>query len=145
MKLTCCKPGKGRSSSNFFAVPDEDFSTGMVTGTKLFREMLDAMKTSDASHPRHIQLIMSEMGSALKEKESSKSRRGAAMTVSWLMADALLHFAKNANFKPWLDSKLAEAERSKVFFDEREAKHKAEFVTHMKAAKAKKAAMEVSL
>lgn len=55
------------------------------------------------------------------------------------MADALLYFAQNANFKPWLDRKLAEAEKSKAWWDEREAKHKAEFVTRMKAGKAAKA------
>lgn len=139
MKLSCYKPGKGRTPSKYFAVPDEDFQTGVVTGTKLFLEMLESMKTSGESHPCYVQLLMGEMGAVLNEKErGSKSRRGAATTVSSLMADALLHFAKNANVKPWLDRKLAAAEQSKVWWDERDANHKAEFVARMGKAKAAK-------
>lgn len=139
MKLSCDKPSKGSVPSNFFAVPDEDFSTGMVTGTKIFQEMLMAMQTSGESHPCHVQLLMAEMGVAFKEKvRGSKNRQGAAVSMSWLMADAILYFAQHANFKPWMERKLAEAERAKVFFDERETKHKAEFVARMKAAKAAK-------
>ena len=139
MKLSCYEPGKGRTPSNHFAVPKEDFTTGMVTGTKLFREMLEAMQTSGDSHSCHVQLLIDEMGAAFKEKMGSKNKRGAATTMSWLMADALLYFAQNANFKPWLDRKLAEAEKSKAWWDERDAKRKAEFVARMKAGKAAKA------
>lgn len=139
MKLSCYKPGKGRTPSNFFTVPDEDFVTGVVTGTKLFREMLEIMKTSGESHHCHVQLLISDMGAVLQERgNGSKSRRGTAATMSRLMADAIYFFAKSANFNQWIDRELAEAERVKVFSDELEAKHKAEFVARMKAAKAAK-------
>lgn len=138
-ELSSYKPRKGSTPSNFFAVPDEDFSTGMVTGTKLFIEILEAMQKSGESHPCHAQLLIGEMGADLKKK-GSKSRRGAATTISWLMADALLGFSKHVDFKPWLDRKLAEAEQAKEHFDIGEAKHKTEFVARMKAGKAAKAA-----
>lgn len=76
MNLSCYKPGKGRTPSNFFAVPDEDFSTGMVTGTKLFREMLEAMKTSGESHPCHVQLLMDEMGGSFQRDEGHQKQEG---------------------------------------------------------------------
>ncbi len=115
--------------------------------------MFDSPAITLASYPsgclmRLIRVGLATVGEAAKERgKGLKNRRGAATAVSWLMADALLFFAKNANFKPWLDRKLAEAEKENAWLDERKAKDKAEFVARMKAgkaAKASKALMEVT-
>ena len=143
IELSCYKHGKGRTPSNFFAVPNEDCANGAVTGTKIFREILEAMESHGERNAVIMWPLLRDMGLALSEK-GGKGRSAAAMEISWLMADALLYLAKNSNFKPWLDRKLAEAEKSKVWWDERDAKHKAEFVARMKAGKAAKAAKAVT-
>ncbi len=53
---------------------------------------------------------MGALGNASRGGLESKTRRGAADALIWLMRDALLFCAKNANLKTWLDAKLAEAD-----------------------------------
>lgn len=137
-ELSCYRRGKRTGQDNFFAVPDEDYGSGVVTGTKLFKEILDAVKAEDNGHAVILWRILQDMGVALGE--DGISRKGAANTIASLMGDALLYFSRNANYAQWLDAKLDQAEKDKVCWDEIEAKHKAAFVQRMKAAKQAKSA-----
>lgn len=124
----------------FFAVPNENADDGQVTGIKVFRELLDAIKADVdglSAVNRFIYPTLLDMAGALTESEEN-SRSGAARTVLSMLGEAVSFMAKNANFEDWLDAKLIEAEEMKLFFAEREAKEKAEFIARMTAGKAAK-------
>lgn len=141
-ELSCYRMGKRGTHDEFFAVPAENYCSGAVTGIKVFREVLDAMKAEDSGHAVILWRILADMGAALNE--NGKSRHGAAATIAHLMTDALLYFSKNANVEQWLDAKLDQAEKDKVYWNEKEAKEKAEFVQRMKAAKQARSAAKAN-
>jgi hypothetical protein len=138
--MTCYQQGKRGQPANFFAVPDQGYVEGRVTGIQVMRELLEAMKQHECGG-RAVPMMpfMRDVGQALTE-QADKCRRPAADELVWLMADALEYFARHIHFDKWLDAKQAEAETEGANYAALVARDKAEFVTRMKAGKAAKKA-----
>lgn len=139
---------KGRNAhANFFAVPNENPAAGAVTGTKVLREILDAMRTEGSRNAGCFPQVMRDLAVAINEK-GSKSRSGAATAIVWLLADCLL-FVANSRHDEWIASKLKEAEATNAWWAGYEAEEKAVFVARMKAgrdaAKLKRACVDPAL
>ena len=83
---------------------------------------------------------MKEVFVAHAESSEKPSRCGAASAFSWVLNDALKFFAKNAKHGPWLDGKVADAQRTNAYFAQRAEERKTEFTQRMKEAKAAKKA-----
>ena len=127
--------GKGGVPDNWFAVPAENHQDGRVSGIKALREILDTYKEGSKSDVI-LWRIVKDLGTAMQEKGTKKDRHAAAWWFVAHLSDTLTFFANNTNYGKWLDSQLAEAQRSKARADAEDAKEKAEFVRRMKEAQA---------
>jgi hypothetical protein len=150
--LSSCKPGMSRSKGaravlfNQFSVPNESSANGAVTGTRLFREILDNMKADTTPQSRinlHPMSLIGEIGRALDEKPGN-SRHGAASAIAWLLDDCVSFFARHSNFEDYLERKLEEAMAYADYEAKRKVMDGADFAKRMTAAKARKRRASVS-
>lgn len=136
------KSGKRVAQDNWFAVPAEEVQDGHITGIRVMREILDSLKTS-GGYGRSGNVVfwrfIQDLGKAMEESRGIRSRRHAAWKTAVLIEEALEFFANKANYAQWLQAKLVESEKDKVYWDAHQATEKADFVRRMKDARAAKA------
>ena len=133
------KSGKRVAQDNWFAVPAEEAQDGHITGVNAMQQILDSLKTT-GDHGRSGNVVfwrfIQDLGKAMEESRGNKSRRHAAWKTAILIEDALEFFAQKANYAQWLQAKLAESEKQKVYWDAKRATENADFVRRMSEARA---------
>lgn len=134
-KLSYIQNGTRAVKANYFAVPNENSAAGAVTGIKVFREILEAMKAEGCSHAADFVPMMHHLCNAMDE-QGTKSRAGAARAIVRLLEDCLFFMATRSEFDAWLDGRLKSALGTLAFMTEMEAEQNAAFVARMKAARA---------
>lgn len=118
-KLSFHAATKRGNITEFFAVPNENAFDGQVTGIKVFRELLDAIKAEGECRLTSncwVYPTILDMARALGETDRNNSRYGAARSFVSMLVEAVSFMAKNAEFERWFDAKLTEAEETKLFF-----------------------------
>ena len=121
----------------YFDIAAQDCLDGAATGYRCAAELLEALAIG---HVPHISLrhLMTEVVEAEKEAYSGVNRRAAAAAFAEVTGEALMFFAKHANHRSYINSKIANAEAYKERIASQHAIERAEFVARMKAAKSAK-------
>ncbi|MEO6319433.1 MAG: hypothetical protein ABIR56_02060 [Polaromonas sp.] len=127
-RLGACK------SINYFDVPAEEYCAGWVTGYRCAAELLAALECSDGP-PIDVTRVIEDAIQAGNDPACKPGRRGASAAFMEIMVEAVKFMGKHGNNGPWLERKIERAERQRDYFAEREARHRAEFSTRMKAAR----------
>ena len=130
----------GAKKARWFDVPDEEYGAGQITGYRAAAELLEALNRGYGPSISVGHILRDVFVAREEESFEKPSRRGAASAFTWVVDEALKFFAKKAKHGPWLDGKVAHAERTNAWFAETEIKEKAAFAQRMKEGKAAKKA-----
>ena len=121
-------------SEDLFDVPDENVSDGLVTGYRCAAELMAELKENGTENVSIIRLLEA-VTKASQERGYKKGRWGAASAFMFVIAECMNFTAKHADMAKWLELKVAEAEKSRDFFEGLKAKERADFAVRMKAAR----------
>ena len=123
---------------NYFDVPEEEYSDGLVTGYRCAAELLAALERGNRPFI-DVGMVMRDAIKADSDPSGKPGRRGASAAFMEVMAQAVTFMAKHANNALWLAGKIEKAEKQRDAWAARKAAHKAEqraeFSARMKAAR----------
>ena len=119
----------------YFDVPPQDHAEGTITGYRCAAELLEALAL-DHGPCISMHHLLAEVAVAQRERGSaSVSRHAAAVAFLTVVNESLGFFAKRADYRAWLDKRIAGAEKYAQDAAERRAIERTEFVERMKAGK----------
>jgi hypothetical protein len=129
-------------STDYFDVPPLEYYAGQIHGYRCMLELLDALRDRTSGQDSHCQVErMIEAAARTADADfSSPSKGNVASGFIDILARAVFFFAQHANYRGSIEQLISSSEKTKVFFDEREAKERAEFVERMRKAREAKAA-----
>ena len=136
----------GWASTDLFAVPDEEYGDGWITGLRAFQELQQFVKTqpqdtNDIGLAYRVQWITEEAfkaGVAAKETKG-KSKRGAASAFTQC-AGQLLHAMLRANDGRYMADVIDRHQKTTDWLQAHDARKRAAFIASMQAARAAKRA-----
>lgn len=133
-------------ADNYFDVPAQEYGEGWLTGYKVARELLQALKNGGSicdSHDVHRIMKAAAIAADENSKCGATSRRGASCAFFTVIAGALRGAAKHTDFGTFIDRLEAEHADSKANMDAHYAEQKAQSIAKGVATrKAKREAMK---
>lgn len=137
----------GWHASNWFAVPDEEYLDGTMTGLKAFQELQQFVKSQGDTHGTEF-LVQWVLEEAFKASDSGtangKSKRGAACAFIRCAAAHLTAMMARDSGRYVVD-RLAQQQATADYFQSKAAQDRVKFIERMQAARAaKRAARELA-
>jgi hypothetical protein len=136
----------GWHASNWFAVPDEEYTDGFMTGLKAFQELQQFVKSQGETRgtPFQVQWVLEE---AFKARNSGtangKSKRGAAEAFIQCAAAYLTAMMARDSGR-YVGDRMAQQQATADYFQAKAAQDRVKFIERMQAARAAKRAARMA-
>jgi hypothetical protein len=136
----------GWTSTDLFAVPEQDYGDGWITGLRAFQELQQLVKTQpqgdhDVGLAHYVQWILEAAFKAVEADRDTKgkSKRGAACAFTQCAGQFLLAMLR-ANDGRYMADVIDCHQKTTDYFKVRDAQQRAAFIARMQAARAAKRA-----